>query len=164
MLIQIPVFFSLYKVLLVTIEMRQAPFFGWIHDLSAADPTQLLNLFGLLPYSIPAFVPAILHVGIWPVLMGASQWVQTKMNPAPADPVQARMFAFMPLIFIFMLASLPAGLVIYWTWSNILSVAQQYVMMRRQGVEVHLFNNFKAPQFLKRLPFTGARAKTEAGE
>jgi len=164
MLIQIPVFFSLYKVLLVTIEMRQAPFFGWIHDLSAPDPTQLLNLFGLLPYSIPAFVPAILHVGVWPVLMGASQWVQTKMNPAPADPVQARMFAFMPLIFIFMLASLPAGLVIYWTWSNILSVAQQYVMMRRQGVEVHLFNNFKAPQFLKRLPFTGARAKTEAGE
>jgi YidC/Oxa1 family membrane protein insertase len=164
MLIQIPVFFSLYKVLLVTIEMRQAPFFGWIHDLSAADPTQLLNLFGLLPYSIPAFVPAILHVGVWPVLMGASQWVQTKMNPAPADPVQARMFAFMPLIFIFMLASLPAGLVIYWTWSNILSVAQQYVMMRRQGVEVHLFNNLKAPQFLKRLPFIGARAKTEAGE
>jgi YidC/Oxa1 family membrane protein insertase len=164
MLIQIPVFFSLYKVLLVTIEMRQAPFFGWIHDLSAPDPTQLLNLFGLLPYSIPAFVPAILHVGVWPVLMGASQWVQTKMNPAPADPMQARMFAFMPLIFVFMLASLPAGLVIYWTWSNILSVAQQYVMMRRQGVEVHLFNNLKAPQFLKRLPFTGTRAKTEAGE
>ncbi|HEY2445053.1 MAG TPA: membrane protein insertase YidC [Rhizomicrobium sp.] len=164
MLVQIPVFFSLYKVLLVTIEMRHAPFLGWIHDLSAPDPTNFLNLFGLLPYSIPAFVPALLHVGIWPVLMGVSQWVQTKMNPAPADPVQARMFAFMPLIFTFMLASLPAGLVIYWTWSNILSVAQQYVMMRRQGVEVHLFNNLKAPQFLKRLGLPGARPNSQPGE
>ena len=162
MLIQIPVFFSLYKVLYVTIEMRQAPFFGWIHDLSAADPTCFLNLYGLLPYSIPAFVPAFLHIGIWPTLMGITQWFQTKLNPAPADPVQARMFAFMPLIFTFMLATFPAGLVIYWTWNNLLSTTQQYVMMKRQGVDIHLFKNFKAPAFLKRLGTNGPRA--EAGE
>jgi YidC/Oxa1 family membrane protein insertase len=161
MLIQIPVFFSLYKVLFVTIEMRQAPFFGWIRDLSAPDPTNFLNLFGLLPYSIPAFVPTFLHIGIWPALMGVTQWLQTKMNPAPADPVQARMFTFMPIIFTFMLATFPAGLVIYWTWNNLLSVAQQYVMMRRQGVEVHLFSGVKAPAFLKRL---APPARPQAGE
>lgn len=161
MLIQVPVFFSLYKVLFVTIEMRQAPFFGWIHDLSAPDPTTFLNLFGLLPYSIPAFVPTLLHVGIWPALMGVTQWLQTKMNPAPTDPVQARMFTFMPIIFTFMMANFPAGLVIYWTWNNLLSVAQQYVMMRQQGVEVHLFNNLKAPAFLRRL---SAPARPQAGE
>jgi YidC/Oxa1 family membrane protein insertase len=161
MLIQIPVFFSLYKVLFVTIEMRQAPFFGWIRDLSAPDPTNFLNLFGLLPYSIPAFVPVFLHIGIWPALMGVTQWLQTKMNPAPADPVQARMFTFMPIIFTFMLATFPAGLVIYWTWNNLLSVAQQYVMMRRQGVEVHLFSGMKTPAFLRRL---SAPARTQAGE
>ena len=108
MLIQIPVFFSLYKVLYVTIEMRQAPFYGWIHDLSAPDPTSILNLFGLLPYHIPAFVPAYLSIGIWPILMGITQFVQTKLNPAPSDPVQARMFTFMPLIFTFMFATFPA--------------------------------------------------------
>jgi YidC/Oxa1 family membrane protein insertase len=161
MLIQIPVFFSLYKVLFVTIEMRQAPFFGWIRDLSAPDPTNFLNLFGLLPFAIPAFVPTFLHIGIWPALMGVTQWLQTKMNPAPADPVQARMFTFMPIIFTFMLATFPAGLVIYWTWNNLLSVAQQYVMMRRQGVEVHLFSGAKAPAFLRRL---GAPARPQAGE
>jgi YidC/Oxa1 family membrane protein insertase len=167
-LIQIPIFFSLYKVIFVTIEMRQAPFIGWIHDLSAPDPTSFLNLFGLLPYSIPAAFPAlatiplfgsilqglvttVAHVGIWPVLMGITQWLQTKMNPAPTDPVQARMFAFMPLIFTMMLATFPAGLVIYWTWNNLLSVTQQYVMMRRQGVEIHLFKNLKVPAFVKRL-------------
>ncbi len=174
MLIQIPVFFSLYKVLFVTIEMRQAPFIGWIHDLSAPDPTSFLNLFGLLPYSIPAAFPAlatiplfggilqglvttIAHVGIWPVLMGITQWLQTKMNPAPTDPVQARMFAFMPLIFTMMLATFPAGLVIYWTWNNLLSVTQQYVMMRRQGVEVHLFNNFSAQIVAWRKRFAALR-------
>ncbi|HLY04974.1 MAG TPA: YidC/Oxa1 family membrane protein insertase, partial [Rhizomicrobium sp.] len=130
---------------------RHAPFFGWIHDLSAADPTSFLNLFGLLPYSIPAFVPTILHLGVWPLLMGVTQWLQMKMNPAPADPVQARMFTFMPIIFTFMMATFPAGLIIYWTWNNLLTVAQQYVVMRRQGVEVHLFNNLKAPAFLRRL-------------
>ncbi len=132
MLIQIPVFFSLYKVLLGSIEMRQAPFFGWIHDLSAPDPTNFLNLFGLLPYNIPASlhigdfsiaIPVFLHVGVWPILMGLTQWFQTKLNPPAADPVQQRMFAFMPLIFTFMLAGLPSGLVIYWTWNNLLSVS-----------------------------------------
>jgi YidC/Oxa1 family membrane protein insertase len=151
MLLQIPVFFSLYKVLFVTIEMRQAPFFGWIHDLSAPDPTSIINLFGLFPFHPPSFIPAFLSIGIWPVLMGITQWLQTKMNPAPADPVQARMFAYMPLIFTFMLATFPAGLVIYWTWNNLLSVTQQYVIMRRQGVKVHLFENLKPPAFLKRL-------------
>jgi YidC/Oxa1 family membrane protein insertase len=143
MLIQIPVFFSLYKVLFVTIEMRQAPFYGWIHDLSAPDPTSILNLFGLLPYHIPAFVPAYLSIGIWPILMGITQFVQTKLNPAPADPVQAKMFTFMPLIFTFMFATFPAGLVIYYTWNNLLSVAQQYYIMRKEGVDVHLFENLK---------------------
>jgi len=150
MLIQIPVFFSLYKVLFVTIEMRQAPFFGWIRDLSAPDPTSIINLFGLLPFHPPGFIPVFLSIGIWPILMGGTQWLQTKMNPAPADPVQARMFAFMPLIFMFMLATFPAGLVIYWTWNNLLSVGQQYVMMRRQGVKVHLFENLKPPAIAKR--------------
>jgi YidC/Oxa1 family membrane protein insertase len=143
MLIQIPVFFSLYKVLFVTIEMRQAPFYGWIHDLSAPDPTSILNLFGLLPYHIPAFIPAYLSIGIWPILMGVTQFVQTKLNPAPSDPVQAKMFTFMPLIFTFMFATFPAGLVIYYTWNNLLSVSQQYFIMRREGVEVHLLENFK---------------------
>ncbi len=158
--IQIPVFFSLYKVLLVTIEMRQAPFFGWIRDLSAPDPTSIWNLFGLLPWHTPAFIPAFLVIGIWPIVMGATQWLQTKMNPAPADPVQARMFSLMPLIFMFMLASFPAGLVIYWTWSNLLSMIQQYVIMRREGAEIHLFNNLKLAAFTKRL----APPKPEPGE
>jgi YidC/Oxa1 family membrane protein insertase len=143
MLIQIPVFFSLYKVLYVSIEMRQAPFYGWIHDLSAPDPTSILNLFGLLPYHIPLWVPAYLSIGIWPILMGFTQFVQTKLNPAPTDPVQAKMFTFMPLIFTFMFATFPAGLVIYYTWNNLLSVTQQYVIMRREGVKVHLFENIK---------------------
>jgi YidC/Oxa1 family membrane protein insertase len=142
-LIQVPVFFSLYKVLFVTIEMRHAPFFGWIHDLSAPDPTSILNLFGLLPYGVPTFIPAFLSIGIWPILMGVTQWVQTQMNPAPADPVQARMFSLMPIVFTFMLATFSAGLVIYWTWNNLLSVAQQYLMMRRQGVKLDLFQNFR---------------------
>lgn len=154
MLIQIPVFFSLYKVLLGSIEMRQAPFFGWIHDLSAPDPTSLVNIFGLLPFNPHAVLPSFLlflSIGAWPIFMGATQWLQTKLNPPAADPVQQRMFALMPLIFMFMLASLPSGLVIYWTWNNLLSVAQQYVMMRRQGVSVNLFGNMKLPAFAQRL-------------
>jgi YidC/Oxa1 family membrane protein insertase len=142
-LLTIPVFFSLYKVLYVTIEMRQAPFYGWIRDLSAPDPTSILNLFGLLPYHIPAFIPAYFSIGIWPIIYGMTQFVQTKMNPAPADPVQARMFTFMPLIFTFMFATFPAGLVIYYAWNNVLSMAQQYIIMRRDGVKVHLFENLK---------------------
>jgi YidC/Oxa1 family membrane protein insertase len=142
-LIQIPVFFSLYKVLYVTIEMRHAPFYGWVHDLSGPDPTSILNLFGLLPYSIPAFVPVFLSIGIWPILYGITQWVQTKLNPAPADPVQAKMFSFMPVIFTFMFATFPAGLVIYYTWNNLLTIIQQWIIMSRQGVEIHLFENLK---------------------
>ena len=146
MLIQIPVFFSLYKVLYVTIEMRQAPFYGWIHDLSAPDPTSIINLFGLLPFDPHAYLPsflAMLSIGIWPILMGFTQFVQTKLNPAPSDPVQAKMFALMPVIFTFMFATFPAGLVIYYTWNNLLTVAQQWFIMHKEGVEIHLFENLK---------------------
>jgi YidC/Oxa1 family membrane protein insertase len=146
MLIQIPVFFSLYKVLYVTIEMRQAPFYGWIHDLSAPDPTSIINLFGLLPFDPHAVLPsflAILSIGVWPILMGITQFIQTKLNPAPSDPVQARMFTLMPVIFTFMFATFPAGLVIYYTWNNLLTVTQQWFIMRREGVEVHLLQNLK---------------------
>ena len=136
-LIQIPVFFALYKVLFITIEMRHAPFFGWIQDLAAPDPTSFLNLFGLLPYAAPDFV----HLGIWPIIMGITMFIQMKMNPAPPDPVQAQIFTFMPIVFTFMLGSFPAGLVIYWAWNNTLSVIQQYVIMRRNGVKVELWDN-----------------------
>jgi YidC/Oxa1 family membrane protein insertase len=132
-MLQIPVFFSLYKVLFVTIEMRHAPFYGWIHDLSSPDPTTLFNLFGLIPWAPPEFIPAI---GVWPLLMGISMFLQQKLNPQPADPVQAKIFLFMPLFFTFLLASFPAGLVIYWTWNNLLSMAQQWLIMKRMGVKV----------------------------
>jgi YidC/Oxa1 family membrane protein insertase len=128
--VQIPVFFALYKVLFVSIEMRHAPFFGWIQDLSAPDPTSLFNLFGLLPFDPPGF----LMIGIWPLIMGATMLLQTKLNPQPADPVQAKVMMFLPLMFIFLFATFPAGLVIYWTWNNVLSIAQQWVIMKRMGV------------------------------
>lgn len=131
-LIQIPVFFALYKVLFVTIEMRHAPFFGWIHDLSAPDPTTIFNLFGLIPWSPPAF----LMLGVWPIIMGVTMWAQMKLNPTPPDPIQQKIFGFMPFVFTFMLASFPAGLVIYWAWNNLLSIIQQYVIMRKQGVAI----------------------------
>lgn len=143
--LQIPVFFSLYKVLFVTIEMRQAPFFGWIKDLSSPDPTNVFNLFGLLPFH-PTELPAfghLLHLGVWPLIMGVSMWVQMKMNPEPTDPVQKTMFSWMPVIFTFMLGSFPAGLVIYWTWNNTLSVAQQALIMKKAGVKVELFDNLR---------------------
>ena len=127
-LVQIPVFFALYKVLFVSIEMRQAPFFGWIKDLSVADPTSIFNLFGLLPYST-SFLPDFLNLGVWPLLMGATMVLQQKLNPKPPDPVQAKIFAWMPVAFTFLLATFPAGLVIYWTWNNLLSIAQQWVIM-----------------------------------
>jgi YidC/Oxa1 family membrane protein insertase len=162
MLLIIPVFFSLYKVMFVTIEMRHAPFFGWIKDLSAPDPTTIINLFGLLPFHVPNLGPInFLSIGIWPILMGMTQWVQTKLNPTPADPIQARMFAFMPLIFTFMFATFPAGLVIYYTWNNLLSVTQQYVIMRRQGVPVHLTENFRIPGWAKNL-FGGRKPPANA--
>ena len=141
--------------------MRQAPFYGWIKDLSQPDPTSIMNLFGLLPYHVPAFIPAFLSIGIWPILMGITQWVQTKLNPAPADPIQARMFGLMPIMFTFMFATFPAGLVIYYTWNNLLGVAQQWYIMRRQGVEVHLFKNLRLDGLVQRL--TGG-TKPAAGE
>jgi YidC/Oxa1 family membrane protein insertase len=127
MIIQIPVFFALYKVLFVSIEMRQAPFYGWIHDLSAPDPTTIFNLFGLIPWDPPSF----LMIGAWPLIMGATMFLQQKLSPPPADPIQAKMFLFMPLFFTYLLAQFPAGLVIYWAWNNTLSIAQQWVIMRR---------------------------------
>jgi YidC/Oxa1 family membrane protein insertase len=145
-LLTIPIFFSLYKVLFVTIEMRHAPFYGWIHDLSAQDPTSIFNLFGLIPYNPHAVLPSFLSflsIGVWPIIYGVTQWVQTKMNPPPPDPVQAKMFSFMPIIFTFMFATFPAGLVIYYAWNNLLSVAQQWYIMKREGVEVTLFDNIK---------------------
>jgi YidC/Oxa1 family membrane protein insertase len=144
--LQIPVFFSLYKVLFVTIEMRHAPFFGWIKDLSAPDPTNLFNLFGLLHFD-PTQVPLFGHylaLGIWPIIMGITMWFQMKLNPTPPDPTQKMIFDWMPLIFTFMLAGFPAGLVIYWAWNNTLSVMQQSFIMRRNGVKVELFDNLKA--------------------
>ncbi|CAA7617437.1 Membrane protein insertase YidC [Magnetospirillum sp. LM-5] len=135
MLIQIPVFFALYKVLFVTIEMRHAPFYGWIHDLSAADPTTLFNLFGLIPFDANAYLPAFMHIGVWPIIMGITMWLQQKLNPQPADPVQAKMFMFLPFLFTFMLGQFAAGLVIYWAWSNSLSILQQWVIMRKAGAK-----------------------------
>ncbi len=144
--IQIPVFFSLYKVLFVTIEMRHAHFYGWIKDLSAPDPTNLFTLFGLFsfdPTQLPVF-GHYLHLGIWPIIMGITMWFQMKLNPTPPDPTQQIIFNWMPLIFTFMLAGFPAGLVIYWAWNNTLSVIQQSFIMRRNGVKVELFDNLKA--------------------
>ncbi|MBN9583243.1 MAG: membrane protein insertase YidC [Afipia sp.] len=144
-LIQVPVFFSLYKVLFITIEMRHAPFFGWIRDLSAHDPTNLFNLFGLLAFD-PTQIPVIGHylaLGIWPIIMGITMWFQMKLNPTPPDPTQKMIFDWMPLIFTFMLASFPAGLVIYWAWNNTLSVLQQGYIMRKHGAKVELFDNLK---------------------
>ena len=133
MLVQIPVFFSLYKVILITIEMRHAPFFGWIRDLSAVDPTNIFNLFGLIPID-PGQLSPFLHMGVWPLIMGGTMFLQQRMNPAPPDPVQARIFQFMPIIFTFMMASFPAGLVIYWSWNNALSVGQQWLIQRRTSL------------------------------
>ncbi|BCH27902.1 membrane protein insertase YidC [Mesorhizobium sp. L-8-3] len=136
-LIQIPVFFALYKVLYITIEMRHAPFFGWIQDLAAPDPTSLFNLFGLLPFAMPEY----LHIGVWPLIMGVTMFLQMRMNPTPPDPTQAMIFNWMPVIFTFMLASFPAGLVIYWAWNNSLSILQQGVIMKRQGAKIELWDN-----------------------
>ncbi len=130
MLLQIPVFFALYKVILITIEMRHAPFFGWIQDLSSVDPTNIFNLFGLIPIDPSTFSP-YLHLGIWPLVMGATMFFQQKLNPPPPDPAQARMLQFMPLIFMFTMGRFPAGLVIYWSWNNTLTMAQQWYIQRQ---------------------------------
>ena len=138
-LLQIPVFFALYKVLFVTLEMRHASFYGWIRDLAAPDPTSIFNLFGLLPYEVPAF----LLVGVWPLLMGITMFLQMRMNPTPPDPTQAMIFNWMPVVFTFMLATFPAGLVIYWAWNNFLSIIQQGVIMKRQGAKIELWDNLR---------------------
>lgn len=139
-LLQIPVFFALYKVLYVTIEMRHAPFFGWIRDLSAPDPTSIFNLFGLLPYDVPSF----LMVGVWPLIMGLTMFLQMRMNPTPPDPTQAMIFTWLPVVFTFMMATFPAGLIIYWAWNNFLSILQQGIIMKRQGAKIELWDNLTA--------------------
>jgi len=132
-LIQIPFFFAIYKMLFISLEMRHQPFFGWIKDLSDKDPTSIFNLFGLIPWDPPSF----LIIGIWPILMGASMWVQQKLNPAPSDPIQAKIFAFFPIFLTIILASFPSGLVVYWTINNILTIAQQWVIMKQTKVKTH---------------------------
>lgn len=127
MIIQIPFFFALYKVLFVSIEMRHAPFWGWIQDLSAPDPTTIFNLFGLIAWAPPSF----LMIGAWPLIMGATMFLQQRMNPSPADPIQEKMFMIMPIMFTYLLAQFPAGLVIYWAWNNILTILQQWLIMRQ---------------------------------
>ncbi len=145
--VQIPIFFSLYKVILTTIELRQAPFFGWIQDLSVPDPTSIFNLFGLLPFH----PPAALMIGFWPLLMGITMWIQMRLNPAPPDPVQAQMFNWMPVIFTYSMAGFPAGLTIYWAWSNFLSIIQQSYIMKKHGTELNLFGNIRESlPFLKK--------------
>ena len=138
-LIQVPVFFALYKVLLCTMEMRHQPFYGWIADLSAKDPTTLFNLFGIIPWYPPSF----LVIGIWPIIMGLTMFIQMRLNPAPPDPIQQKIFAWMPVALTFLFAQFSAGLVIYWAWNNTLSSLQQYIIMKRMGVEVELWSNIK---------------------
>ncbi|TNE38554.1 MAG: membrane protein insertase YidC [Alphaproteobacteria bacterium] len=162
--VQIPVFFAFYKVLFVTIEMRQAPFFGWVQDLSLADPTYLWNLFGLLPFD-PSGWPLLgttLALGAWPLIMGITMFIQMRMNPAPQDPIQEKVFMFMPIMFTVMLSQFSVGLVIYWAWNNTLSILQQYVMMRRNGVEVELTKNLGIDKLRAR--FAGAKASAEHGD
>jgi YidC/Oxa1 family membrane protein insertase len=147
--IQVPVFFSLYKVLFITIEMRHAPFYGWIHDLSAPDPTNIFTLGGLIPFD-PSVIPLVgsfLHLGFWPAIMGVTMWVQMRLNPASPDPTQQMVMKWMPVVFTFMLAHFPAGLVIYWSWNNTLSVIQQSVIMHRNGAKIELWDNIKNALF-----------------
>ncbi|MCH8081252.1 MAG: membrane protein insertase YidC [Proteobacteria bacterium] len=134
-LLQIPVFFALYKTLFVTIDSRHQPFFGWIHDLSAPDPATLITGFGLIDWSYPGWI-SFLAIGIWPILMGLTMWLQMKLNPQSPDPIQAKIFMFMPILFTFILAPFPVALVIYWTWNNLLSITQQWIIMRREGVSI----------------------------
>jgi len=145
-LLQIPIFFSLYKVIFVTLELRHAPWIGWIRDLSAPDPSSILNLFGLLPFSPPdpgSFL-AIISLGVLPILLGISMWLQQKLNPAPTDPTQQMIFAWMPWVFMFMLGSFASGLVLYWIANNMMTFAQQYLIMRSHGAKPDVFGNIKA--------------------
>lgn len=135
LLIQIPIFFALYKTLYITLEMRHAPFWGWIDDMSAPDPLSVFTLFGLIDWN----PPQLLNIGLWPIIMGLTLWVQQRLNPPAQDPIQAKVLGFMPIIITGLMAHFPAGLVIYWSWSNVLSIIQQYILMKKEGVEVHLF-------------------------
>ena len=159
-LIQIPVFFALYKVLFVTIEMRHAPFFGWIQDLSAPDPLGLLIGFGLFQWDVPQSLQ-IVNIGIWPIIMGITMFLQQKLNPQPADPMQQKIFMLLPIVFTFLLGSFPAGLVIYWAWNNTLSIAQQWVIMRRMGVSASGESINEEPP---KAPPRGNKKKAEAAE
>jgi YidC/Oxa1 family membrane protein insertase len=145
-LLQIPIFFSLYKVIFVTLELRHAPFFGWIRDLSAPDTTSIFNLFGLFPWPAPepGTMLALIFIGVLPILLGISMWLQQKLNPAPTDPTQAAIFAWLPFIFMFMLGHFATGLLIYWIVNNTLTFAQQYTIMRHQGYKPDLFGNIRA--------------------
>ena len=145
-LLQIPIFFSLYKVIFVTLELRHAPWFGWIEDLSAPDPSSILNLFGLLAFTPPepGSILAIISLGILPILLGISMWIQQKLNPAPTDPTQAMIFAWMPWVFMFMLGTFASGLVIYWIANNTITFTQQYIIMRSQGVKPDVFGNIRS--------------------
>ncbi len=154
MLIQVPVFFALYTVIFISLEMRHAPFFGWIQDLAAQDPTNVFTLFGLIPWN-PTAVPLVgglLHLGIWPLVMGITMWVQMRLNPPPPDPTQQMIFNWMPVIFTFMLGTFPAGLVIYWSWNNLLTIFQQYFIMKRHGADVDLFGNILTSLGLRKTP------------
>ena len=153
-LIQIPIFFSLYKVIFVTIELRHAPFFGWLSDLSAPDPSSLFNLFGVLPWDAPVAgsLMATLFIGVLPILLGITMWMQQKLNPTPTDPTQAAVFAWMPWIFMFMLGSFASGLVVYWIANNIITFTQQFLIMKSHGHTPDIFGNIKAS--FKRKPVT----------
>jgi len=159
-LIQIPVFFALYKVLFVTIEMRHAPFFGWIQDLSAPDPLGLLLGFGLFQWDVPQSLQ-IVNIGIWPIIMGITMFLQQKLNPQPADPMQQKIFMLLPIVFTFLLGSFPAGLVIYWAWNNTLSIAQQWVIMRKMGVSASGESINEEPP---KTPPRGKKKKAETAE
>ena len=153
--LQIPIFFSLYKVIFVTIELRHAPFFGWIRDLSAPDPTSWINLFGLLPFQAPAHdsLLGIVSIGVWPIILGVSMWLQQKLNPTPTDKTQAMIFTWMPWVFMFMLGHFASGLVIYWVANNTITFGQQYAIMRTQGVKPNVLGNILGP--LKKLRKAG---------
>jgi YidC/Oxa1 family membrane protein insertase len=167
-LIQIPIFFALYKVIFVTIELRHAPFFGWLNDLSAPDSSSIFNLFGLLPWDAPAqgSLLALIFIGILPILLGITMWLQQKLNPAPADPVQQQIFAWMPWVFMFMLGGFASGLVIYWITNNTITFVQQYLIMRSHGHKPDIFGNIKSglkrtPAAVAAVPAKPAAAKPE---
>jgi YidC/Oxa1 family membrane protein insertase len=145
MLLQIPIFFSLYKVIFVTIELRHTAWIGWIDDLSAPDPSSILNLFGLLPFATPDLGPVqLLSLGILPIFLGVSMWLQQKLNPAPSDPTQQMIFAWMPWVFMFMLGNFASGLVLYWIAHNVITFTQQYAIMRSHGAKPDVFGNIKS--------------------